>query len=122
MRTIIAALLAVLVSTTALRAEEPAEKTAAVRQAVTRALPYIEREGVAWIESKKCVSCHQVPFMVWSLNAAHRRGFEIDHTKLTNWNAWATDYVNFAGPNYNAEKDTAESILAKNVDTMGQLL
>lgn len=122
MRTISVALLAVFVSAAVLRAEEPGEKDAAVRRAVTRALPYIEREGVAWIDSKKCVSCHQVPFMVWSLNAAHRRGFAVDKTKLTEWNAWAVDYVNFAGPNYNAEKNTAESILEKNVDTMGQLL
>ena len=30
-----------------------------VRQAVEKSLPFLEKEGVAWLETKKCVTCGQ---------------------------------------------------------------
>ena len=53
----------------------------AVRAAIERSLPFIQTEGQKWIDEKKCVTCHQVPFMVWSLNAAADRGIVLDERK-----------------------------------------
>ncbi|MCP4943027.1 MAG: hypothetical protein GY924_13745, partial [Planctomycetaceae bacterium] len=52
----------------------------AVKETVERALPYLERAGEAWIEKRQCVSCHQVPFMLWSLSAAETRGYPINRS------------------------------------------
>jgi squalene-hopene/tetraprenyl-beta-curcumene cyclase len=60
-----------------------------VRQAVIRSLPFIEKEGVSWMKNRKCMSCHQVPSMVWSLNQAHKHGLPVDPAKLDEWNEWA---------------------------------
>ncbi len=60
-----------------------------LRGAVERSLPPLEKEGVAWMEQKKCMSCHQVPSLLWSFNAAHSRGYRVDEAKLAKWNAWA---------------------------------
>lgn len=75
---------------------DPSVDDTAVRAAVTRSLPFIEAEGVRWIEQKKCLTCHQVPFMVWSLNAAAGRGIEVDPQKLRDWNIWAHDWRHMA--------------------------
>jgi hypothetical protein len=61
------------------------------RQAIGRSLPFIEKQGLAWIKERGCVSCHQVPSMVWSLNEAGRHGFAIDRKKLEQWNAWTVE-------------------------------
>ena len=52
-----------------------------ITKAVERSLPYLERDGAAWMEGripiqdgKACVSCHVVAFAVWSHNEAGRRG------------------------------------------------
>ena len=51
------------------------------RQAVERALPFLEQEGIAWMDGRvpiqegaPCVSCHHVPFAVWSHAEAERAG------------------------------------------------
>src|SRR4029078_12550164 len=67
-----------------------------VRTVIERSLPFIQAEGQRWIDEKKCVTCHQVPFMVWSLNSASDRGFKVDRQKLVEWNAWATDWKHMA--------------------------
>jgi acylphosphatase len=55
---------------------------AQVRQAVERSLPFLEKEGVAWLETKKCASCHAVPMTVWSLSEARQRGFTVNQKVL----------------------------------------
>ena len=92
----------------------------AVRAAVGRAIPFIEAEGQRWIEQKKCLSCHQVPFMVWSLNAASDRGLELDSARLTEWNAWARDWRNMA--NDEQKEQGEEATLTGNPDVIAQLL
>src|SRR5437868_15047090 len=67
-----------------------------VRAAVERSLPFVVSEGERWIAEKKCVTCHQVPFMVWALNAAAERGIELDREKLKECSAWATDWKHMA--------------------------
>jgi squalene-hopene/tetraprenyl-beta-curcumene cyclase len=57
-------------------AQEPVDDVA---RAVASALPFIDEDGRAWMagelpvqDGKGCVSCHQVPFGVWSEHAAAR--------------------------------------------------
>lgn len=58
-----------------------------IRQAVQRSIPFIESNGLQWIEEKKCVSCHQVNSMAWSLSAAERHGFEVNE-RIDAWIDW----------------------------------
>lgn len=61
-----------------------------VRAAVTRAVPYVEKHGIRWIEQKKCVSCHRVGTMVWSLGAARARGIQVSD-ELETWFSWSLE-------------------------------
>ncbi len=63
----------------------------AVRLAVKRSIPFLEKKGVAWMTKRKCVSCHQVPAMLWSLNHARNHGFEVSRPKLDEWTKWSSD-------------------------------
>jgi hypothetical protein len=60
-----------------------------VRAAVERSLPFIERNGTAWMEERNCNSCHAVTFLVWSHNAALARGLKVDRKKLAEWVDWS---------------------------------
>jgi hypothetical protein len=62
-----------------------------VRTAIERSLPAIEASGVDWMESKNCVSCHNVSFLLWSHNLAKSRGIKVDATKLVEWTEWAAE-------------------------------
>ncbi len=62
------------------------------RRAVERSLPYVEKHGVAWIESRKCASCHHVPLLVWSHREALDRGFAVDAKKLDDWTKWSVEF------------------------------
>ncbi len=44
-----------------------------VRETIRRAVPYLEKRGQWWMDSKKCVSCHRVGPMLWTLAAAQPR-------------------------------------------------
>ena len=57
----------------------------AVRDAVSRSLPFLEKEGVAWMEGHGCMSCHHVPFLLWSHRSAQAQGFAVDSQKLAEW-------------------------------------
>lgn len=61
----------------------------AARRSVERSLPFLEKEGVAWIRERGCLSCHHVPFLLWSHQEARGRGLAIDPKKLAEWTAWS---------------------------------
>ena len=86
---------------------------------VKRSLPFLEKEGVDWMEKRKCASCHQVPAMLWSLNRAADAGLEVDRAKLTAWEAWSSDWKNWNSANANA---TEASVIPGNTDTIALLL
>ncbi len=92
-----------------------------IARSVRKALPYLEREGVAWMEKRGCVSCHQIPFMVWSLSVASQAGFDIDAAKLRQWRTWSTDVVNFVKPEQKKDIDRAKT-MSGNIDTMAAML
>ncbi len=57
-----------------------------VRKAVTRSLPFLEKGGTAWMQTKGCASCHHVPMMLWSHYEARQRGFAVsDTTEAQEW-------------------------------------
>ena len=58
------------------------------RQAIERAIPFIEEEGVNWIEKRNCVSCHRINTMVWSLSLARAKGFAVSD-ELDEWIDWS---------------------------------
>ncbi len=60
-----------------------------VREAVARSLPFMAQEGLAWMEKRKCVTCHQIPAMIWTFNAARQQGLAVDTAKVDQWNEWA---------------------------------
>lgn len=70
-------------------AAEPAPDD--VRRAVAASFPYLEREGTKWMREKACITCHQIPAMLWTFNAAERAGLSVDAAKVRRWNAWALD-------------------------------
>ncbi len=60
-----------------------------VRAAIERSLPFLEREGVAWKETKGCTSCHHVPMMIWSHHEAGKHGFTINKVAVEEAETWA---------------------------------
>ena len=88
-----------LLSPACLAGEEPIQ-TIRARTAVSKALPYLARDGRAWMDGKvgmqngkKCVSCHYTAFGVWSHNAASLAGIKIDRDKNTKLNADAMQFI-----------------------------
>src|SRR3954463_6021752 len=92
----------------------------AVRAAIERSLPFVQSEGERWIAEKKCVTCHQVPFMVWALNAAAGRGIELDASKRKECGSWAVEWKNMATKE-DLEKGEQHT-LARHTDPVAQLL
>src|SRR5436853_7790693 len=59
-----------------------------VEQAVKRSLAFLEKEGLAWKETRKCASCHHAPFMLLGLNEAKNRGYAVNDKALAEVTAW----------------------------------
>ena len=70
-------------------ADDPAPVSdTAVRDAVSRSLPFLEKEGVVWMKDRRCMSCHHVPLLLWSHRSAQAQGFTVDSQKLAEWDDW----------------------------------
>jgi hypothetical protein len=54
------------------------------RALVERSLPFLEKEATAWVEARKCATCHHVPMMIWTHHAARQRGFAVNESALLN--------------------------------------
>ena len=72
--------------------ENDAFGIADIRRAIKKSLPYLEKDGFAWMEGRisiqngdACVSCHQVPFAVWSQSEARTRVLYSKTPDLTSW-------------------------------------
>jgi squalene-hopene/tetraprenyl-beta-curcumene cyclase len=86
------------------------------RSAVSRSLPWLEREGQRWIDEKKCVTCHRVSFLTWSMRAAEQRGLPVDRNKLRVWEEWSVQ-ASLEKTEQNPEGDGA-----KNIDGLAQMI
>jgi hypothetical protein len=92
---------------TAAHAQEGLPTVTEVRHAIERSLPFLEREGVAWIRERGCVSCHTVAFLPWSHNQAKQRGLTVDERKVREWTNWSLVYLLARG----GESDTVSQML-----------
>lgn len=59
-----------------------------VRSAVDRSLAFLSKEGATWISDRGCMSCHHVPFLVWTHRSAQQHGLKVDQTQLVEWETW----------------------------------
>ena len=59
--------------------------------AIEKSLRYLETRAVAWMQEKKCASCHHVPMMIWAHREARDRGFAINEQVLTEVTQWMLD-------------------------------
>lgn len=89
--------------------------------AVAQGLAYVQTTGQQWMSDRGCVSCHQVPSMIWSHEAARTAGNSVSVDKLFEWESWATEVVNFVKPHQKEDADE-KATMASNIDTMSQLL
>ena len=74
------------------KAQDESADSAKTRRAVKLALPFLENEGVKWMNEKACASCHHVPFLLWSHNEARSRGIAVDEKKLIEWTEWTRTF------------------------------
>ncbi len=70
------------------KSEQPKHSEKKVRSAIERSIPYLEQKGVEWMREKKCVSCHRIGNMVWTLSEARKYGFSTSE-KLDGWIDWS---------------------------------
>ena len=92
-----------------------AEKTDEVRDAIAKSLPFIVEKGQWWIDKKKCVSCHRIAVMTWSLKSAKDRGFDVDADKLEGWMVWSLSHQL-------GEHENGGPVGAKNLEGVAQLI
>ena len=90
-------------------------------QTVKRALNYVADSGESWIKKRGCVSCHQIPTMVWSHQLAKETGQVQQGDELKAWTDWSTEVPNFVKPSKKPEVEI-ESAMSANIDTMVALL
>lgn len=86
-----------------------------VNATIERALPYIEAKGTEWIDERKCVSCHRVSLMVWSLESAAGHGFSVDAGQLNGWRDWALTALL-------SPRDDGDLVASRNLEGSSQLL
>ena len=92
------------------------------KESISKGLQYLEESGKRWKEKRGCVSCHQIPPMIWAMNLALNAGIGgVTTTQVDQWAEWSTDYVNFVKPPQKATCDPKETMTA-NLDTMAGLL
>ncbi|ELP31070.1 prenyltransferase/squalene oxidase repeat-containing protein [Rhodopirellula baltica] len=90
-------------------------------RSIQRGLQYVRQAGERWIEKRGCVSCHQIPTLIWSHEAARQTESMVDSDQLGDWERWSTDVVNFVKPEQKTGLGHAAT-MASNIDTMTQLL
>jgi hypothetical protein len=83
-------LLAAAVLATFVAPLSAAEPVAAdVQKAAGRSIAFLAKDGLAWMETRKCASCHHIPFTLWGLNEARRAGYAVDEKALAELTAFS---------------------------------
>jgi hypothetical protein len=59
-----------------------------IRTAITKAIPWLEKDMVAWRETNRCAACHHGPMYVWSSHVVKRQGYAVDEQQLQNYTQW----------------------------------
>ncbi len=104
-------ILGVIASTT--HAGEKMPSQADVRKAIERALPFVEKDGLAWIKRRDCMSCHVVAFMLWAHVEAKSAGIKVDQTKLDEWTKWSYEKSLATRVNFKLVDKTLKSLPAE---------
>lgn len=86
-----------------------------------KALDYLTEEGTRWMNQRGCVSCHQIPAMLWSLHDAAAAGLPVAKASLDQWTQWSIQPVNFVKPAQKSDLDVQKT-LSGNIDTLAALL
>jgi hypothetical protein len=68
------------------------EEPRSLKQSIELAIPFVQQNAQVWIDQKKCVSCHQIPFGLWSTQVAQNAGYEIDETLFQKQSKWALEF------------------------------
>jgi squalene-hopene/tetraprenyl-beta-curcumene cyclase len=92
--------------------------------AIKKGLKYLQESGEKWKNQRGCVSCHQIPPMVWAMSLAKSEGydqFESSGLSVSQWIDWSTKVVNFVKPEQKETCNETETMTA-NLDTMAGLL
>jgi hypothetical protein len=82
---------------------------------VQRSLPYLEKEGQAWIKERNCNSCHVVSFMLWSHQEAMTVGVKVDATKFAEFADWSLNYALSARQWYKLSEQADKQLKADGV-------
>ena len=98
-------------------------KESKTRIGIEKALNYLSMSGEKWKNKRGCVSCHQIPPMLWAFRIAEQSDYQIDYVDLNlkSWSDWSTNVTNFVKPEQKPDCDEAETMSA-NIDTMAGLL
>ncbi len=82
------------------QAEPRSDAGTDARRAIEQSLPYLERDGLAWMEGRipiqggeGCVSCHHVAFALWSHREAQRAGIAIQRGRIESLAKTAEDFL-----------------------------
>lgn len=62
---------------------DPPTPPETVYATVDKSLAFLEDEGLAWKQDRKCASCHHVLLMIWSFNEARRAGYTVNADVLS---------------------------------------
>jgi hypothetical protein len=68
------------------------ENPRSLKQAIQLAIPFVQLNAQTWIDQKKCVSCHQVPFGLWSTQIAKNAGYKIAEDLFQQQSVWALEF------------------------------
>lgn len=58
---------------------------AEARQTADRSLGFLEKQGLAWLDNRKCIGCHHGAWMVWIHNEARSKGFAVEAARVEGW-------------------------------------
>src|SRR5262245_29229041 len=61
------------------------------RNAVDRALEFLDKDAVKWREEKKCSTCHHGAMTVWAMTEAKSQGYPIAGDKLADVTKWTME-------------------------------
>jgi len=63
------------------------------RQAVERAIDFIQKDAAKWRADKKCASCHHGTMTVWALSEAKAGGYPVKAETLGDMTAWTKERI-----------------------------
>jgi hypothetical protein len=90
---------------------------AAIRAAVERSLPLLQRVDVPFIEKTGCVSCHHNSLVSFAVSVARRGGYRVDERQVSRQRAIVATYLESW-----RERTTQNMFIAGQQDTISYLL